>query len=391
MSSPNQYAIGVSTSDNFDLAAEEAISQLSDGISGSLDLLSFFCSGYSAEQAQRIAEHTQRISPVHVIGGNCVGAIGGHREFFTDEPIVVVWGASLPETQLTQFQLQYRHSIDGGAVVGWPDDSSCLDDDCVLLAIGDPYSFPMDLLLHRLNEDRPNVKVIGGMASGPAQPGDWSLIHGDELVHSGATLIAMQGNYLPEPLVSQGCRPVGEPLLITACERNEIQLLGGVPATQKLFELFDRLPTREQKLLNSGLQMGLAVSEYKEDFGYGDFLIRNVNGYDRQTGSITVGAFARVGQTVQFHVRDHETATLDLTEVCEQFSSKHGPQPQSALIFSCNGRGSNLFPEPDHDAMLLSQKLGIDSLAGFFAAGEIGPVGGKNHMHGYTASAAVFF
>lgn len=391
MPSSNQYAIGVSTLSNFDHAIEEAISKLESPTSDPYDLISIFCSGYSAEEARGLDDLASSLSSAHLLGANCSGTMGGHKEYDRDEPSVVVWGAKLPEVELTEFSLRYEQSLEGAAFVGWPEDDSCLEGDAVLLAIGDPYSFPMDLLLHRLNEDRPELTVIGGMSSGSAGPGDWSVIDGAGMGRAGARLISMQGNNLPLPLVSQGCRPVGDPMLITACDRNEIQQLGGVPATQKLFELFDRLPTREQKLLNSGLQLGFAVTEFKDEFSYGDFLIRGVTGFDKDTGSLSVGTYARVGQTVQFHVRDHESATQDLNEICARVKGKRESLPKSALVFSCNGRGSNLFPEPDHDATRLSQLLELDSLAGFFAAGEIGPVGGKSHMHGYTASVALFY
>lgn len=390
MSTRNQYAIGVSNNANVDKAASEAIAKVAQQLDSSVDLMAVFCSGYESDHLERLAEHTNVLSSSHLLGSNCAGVIGGSKEFYNDEPNMVVWTAKLPDTQLTSFHLQYEQSIDGGAFTGWPEDTTCLDGDCVLLTVGDPYSFPMDMLLHRLNEDRPGVKVIGGMASGSARPGDLSLFHGDQPKNFGATFVAFQGENLPVPLVSQGCRPVGSPMIITACERNEIQSLGGKPATQQLFDLFDSLPTREQKQLNSGLHMGLALTEYKDTFGYGDFLIRNVIGYDKNSGAINIGAFARVGQTVQFHVRDHETATLDLKEASSVFVDSASAAAQSALLFSCNGRGPHLFSEPHHDASLLSESLGIETLAGFFAAGEIGPVGGQNHVHGFTASAAIF-
>lgn len=388
MSSPNQYAVGYSNQENFDNAATEAIGRLSGSFSGQADLLAFFSVGYSEEAISRFPEHAGSLSPECVMGSNNIGAIAESREYYDGSPVLVVWAAQLPESKLTPFHLEYEQAPDGGVFVGWPDDIDCLDD-AVLLTMGDPYSFPMDLLLHRLNEDRPSLQVVGGMASGVARPGEWSLFDAGGAKRCGASFVAIQGEYRPIPLVSQGCRPIGDPMVITDCERNEVRALGGMPATQKLFELFDKLPTREQKLLNSGLHLGFVVSEYKERFGYGDFLIRNVIGYDQSTGAINVGAFARVGQTVQFHVRDHETATIDLSEACDQFLEK-GIQAKSALVFSCNGRGSNLFPEPDHDSQLLSRKLAIESLAGCFAAGEVGPVGGGNYVHGYTSSVAIF-
>ncbi|MGH2901299.1 MAG: FIST C-terminal domain-containing protein, partial [Solirubrobacteraceae bacterium] len=61
-----------------------------------------------------------------------------------------------------------------------------------------------------------------------------------------------------------------------------------------------------------------------------------------------------------------------------------------ALMFTCNGRGRGMFGVADHDAAALAGALGDIPTAGFFAAGEIGPVGGENFLHGFTATVAVF-
>ena len=115
----------------------------------------------------------------------------------------------------------------------------------------------------------------------------------------------------------------------------------------------------------------------------GDFLIRNVVGIDDESGAIAIGDYVRPGQTVQFHVRDHASATADLEQLVDARGMR---QPGGALLFSCNGRGQNMFPAPHHDADMISGKLNGVPVAGFFAAGEIGPVAGKNFLHGFTAS-----
>lgn len=386
----NQFAVGVSTHQDISLAAEQAIQEITSSISSSIDLLTVFSAGFTEQEAEGLLEHTAQLNPKNMLGANCIGVIGREKEYYNQEPALVIWAASLPATPVTSFHLRYEQSIDGGAFVGWPDDTQCLESDCVLMALGDPYSFPMDLLLHQLKSDRPHIQVVGGMSSGSAQPGDWSLFHDGKLAHSGATFVAFHGSENPRTLVSQGCRPIGAPMIVTVGERNLIQTLGGRPAVEQLFEIYDQLPTQEQKLLNTGLQMGIAQTEFKDSFSYGDFLIRNVTDIDRSTGAIQIGDFVQVGQTVQFHVRDHQSASLDLVQACDQLRQDSDATTKSALIFSCNGRGPHLFPEPDHDPGVLAQQLGTSALAGFFAAGEIGPVAGTNFVHGYTASAVIF-
>jgi len=233
------------------------------------------------------------------------------------------------------------------------------------------------------------VRVVGGMASSATQPGENRLFLGPRTHSTGAAAVLLRGDVRLKTVVSQGCRPIGRPLVVTKAERNVLIELGGKRALLQLKEIFDSLPTREQQLVQRGLHVGRVVNEYREQFELGDFLIRNVIGIDPNEGTIAIGDFFRPGQTVQFHIRDHETADDDLRQHLAA-ASQAGPTPAGALLFTCNGRGARLFGKPHHDATCVREAWGNIPLAGFFAAGEIGPVGNQNYMHGFTASLAVF-
>jgi small ligand-binding sensory domain FIST len=191
-------------------------------------------------------------------------------------------------------------------------------------------------------------------------------------------------------VVSQGCRPIGRSFVVTKAERNVIFELGGKPALVQLREIFDALPTSEQRLVQRALHVGRVVSEYKERFEQGDFLIRNVVGIDAASGAIAIGDYIRPGQTVQFHIRDQEAADAELKQLLSAAKKKSRAQPAGALLFTCNGRGSRMFSQPHHDAAAIAQCLGPLPLAGFFAQGELGPIGQQNFIHGFTASVALF-
>jgi small ligand-binding sensory domain FIST len=280
-----------------------------------------------------------------------------------------------------------------------------------MLVLGEPFSFPTDLLLNYLHEDHPGVPVLGGMASASHQPGGNRLIFGEQVHDGGAVAVLVHGAVQVRSVVSQGCRPIGKPMIVTKADRHVIQALGGRPALEQLQELWASLSPDEQRAVQSGLHVGV-VTEYQERFDRGDFLVRNVIGADRDSGAIAIGDYVRVGQTVQFHVRDAATADEDLRELLTKCrtdgqSVPAGVQPLGcgaatgqaeawtpttlgALLFTCNGRGTRMFERPDHDAGALREILGHMPVAGFFAAGEIGPVAGKNFVHGFTASVAVF-
>jgi small ligand-binding sensory domain FIST len=200
------------------------------------------------------------------------------------------------------------------------------------------------------------------------------------VVASGAVAAFLGPDVEVSTVVSQGCRPVGSPFVVTRAEQNIVYELAGRSAIERLQEVADALPDDDRELLAELVQIGRVIDESKLDFGPGDFLVRTVVGADPNSGALRVGDIVEVGSTTQFQVRDATSADHDLRKMID------GRSAEAALVFTCNGRGTNLFPEPDHDAAVVSESLGSAPIAGMFCAGELGPIGGRNFMHGFTAS-----
>jgi small ligand-binding sensory domain FIST len=179
-------------------------------------------------------------------------------------------------------------------------------------------------------------------------------------------------------------------MTVTAAEGNVILGLAGVPATEKLEQVVAALSPDEQAMVSGGLQVGLAMDEYAEVHARGDFLVRGVVGAEPDRHGLVVGDVVEVGRTVQFQVRDAGTADVDLRDVLRTTYDRDGHDVAGALLFSCTGRGAGLFGSADHDVRAVRDGLAAPGVAGFFAAGEIGPVGGRNHLHGFTASVLAF-
>ncbi len=323
--------------------------------------------------------------PLPLIGCVAEAVAGGAREV-ESEPAVSLWlAAELGPVET--FAMEFVRTPSGGAYGGYrfgPGQPG------VHLLICDPFTFPADGLLAHLNSRVPGTMVMGGMASGGLEVRQSRLFYGDRVLSHGAV-----GAHLPaaevHPLVSQGCRPVGDPYTITGAEGNVIHELGGRPPVARLRDLAAALPGRDRELLARGVHVGMVIDEYRAERRQGDFLIRGIVGADPESGAIAVGEEVEVGQTVQFHVRDADSADEDLRRTLErEVAALGGRRAAGALLFTCNGRGSRLFSEPDHDARLLAKMLGDIPLAGFFCAGELGPVGGQNYLHGFTASIALF-
>jgi small ligand-binding sensory domain FIST len=331
------------------------------------------------------------LDPQAVVGCSAEGVIGADKEV-EDRPGLSMLAAQLPGVRIHPFHVQREEWRD---LLG---DHDALrerlgagESTRAVIAFGDPFSTPAIQLLPILDEVLPAVPVIGGMASAARQPGDNVLVRNDGTYTEGMVGLSLSGEALDvQTVVSQGCRPFGKNYVVTKAQQNVIQTLGGKPALQALRDAIMDMPPADRELLQRGLFVGRAISEYKDKFGRGDFLVRNVMSVDNETGAVAMGDYVRVGQTVQFHVRDAATATEDLNELLREATADRPDAPAGALLFSCNGRGTRLFPEPCHDAHAATRAFANSPIAGFFAAGEFGPVGNQNFIHGHTASFALF-
>ncbi len=363
-------------------ATEQACAQALAALDGAVpDLAVAFFTADHANAADAVAQIVHKeLSPGALVGCSAQGVVSGDREI-EDGPAVSVWAARLPSTSLMTFASEFDPETH--AFPGFPEE---LPDGAVVVLLADPFTYPADHLLRALEIERPGVSIMGGLASAAMRPGDNRLLVDDEVRSSGAAGVVLHGGVRVQPLVSQGCRPVGEPATITRADRNVIIELGGRAPLERIRETFSAASDEERALMQHGLHIGRVIDEYKSDFRRGDFLIRSVTGADPNTGAIAVGDHVEVGETVQLHVRDAASADEDLRELLGTV----GERPAGALLFTCNGRGTHMFPAPDHDARAIAHAFGGVPLAGFFAAGELGPIGGRNFLHGFTASVALF-
>ena len=351
------------------------------------DLVLLFISPQHEDVQRAIIDiATQRVGGAAVIGCSAGGIIG-EREI-EDAPAVAAWAASLPGIGVQPFRLTFQREGDHAIVEGLEELPSA-DAQPVVLMLADPFSFPADVLLDHLNDMGTGIPIVGGMASGGLEAGRNSLYFNDEILRDGAVGAILTGPGM-KAIVSQGCRPVGKTYAVTRAEENVLFELGGASALARIDELYAESSERDQLLIRRGLHVGSAITETKPELGRGDFLVRNVIGVDRDTGAIAISDRVEIGRTVQFQVRDAGSAREDLRVVLERERAAGSSPVAGALLFSCNGRGQALFGEPDHDVGAMRRVFGDVPVAGFFAAGEIGPVAGKNFLHGFTASILLF-
>jgi small ligand-binding sensory domain FIST len=378
-------AVGVSDERDAVAAFATAASQAGEGLTGGCDLALVFAAAPHLGEAREIvgAVH-DRLAPRSLIGCGAGGVLGGGRELETG-PGAVVWALSAPDGTISTHHLEAEPADGGVAVRGLPDPEELGDG---LLVLADPYTFSAEALLEALNSERPGMPVLGGLASATAA-GTGALFRDREVLAGGAVAASLAGVGMI-PCVSQGATPVGPEMTVTAARENVISELASKPALERMREAIAELSPREQALAAQGLMLGVVIDENQPSYERGDFLVRPILGADGDAGTLALGDRVRVGQTVRMHVRDGATADEDLRESLRLPAAAVGEQGAAgALLFTCNGRGSHMFEVPDHDALAIEDALGAPA-GGFFCAGEIGPVGGRNFLHGFTATIAVF-
>jgi small ligand-binding sensory domain FIST len=432
------FASALSTEPNSSNALAATARDLASGLAGRKpDLVAVFVSHHHGEAIESLGPSVAR----HTGARNVIGCTGesivGTSQEVERGPALALWAGVMPDTELRPFTAVATQEGDKFQFSSLPDVRDPSRAGILLLA--DPFTFPASEYLEAINDSLPGVPVVGGMASGGSGPGQNLLLTQDGIVESGAVGIVIEGGIEVRSIVSQGCRPVGKPYVITGCKDNFILKLGGKTALQALMEIIPELSPQDRTLLQNRPFIGLAIDAAKSNFERGDFLVRGMIGIEQKVGALAVNDTGiRVGQTVQFLVRDAASAGEDLVHLMRERAgapprdstgapprdstgtppqdstgapardstgaslggaahassarpAPNRPSTMGALLFSCNGRGSRMFSTPNHDIGCVQTAFErAVPAAGFFAMGEIGPVGGRNFLHGFTASVAVF-
>lgn len=383
--SATRFATGLVDADGGVDAFAEAAARAALGLGGApCDVAVVFAGpdnlGYSAEGLAAVHD---RLRPSALAGCGAQGVVATGRE--VEAGGVVVWAASLGEGGGEGFHMQALPAGEGRlALTGMPE---IAEEDALVMFV-DPYTFPTEPLLAELARSAPGVPVIGGLASAGAPAA--ALFHDDTVEHLGAVGLVLHGVSL-HCCVSQGATPIGPEMVVTAADGNVIQELASRPALDRVMDaIAGELTAVEQALAAQGLLVGIVIDENRPEYDRGDFLVRGLLAVDEEARTVTVGESVRVGQTVRLHVRDAASADEDLRLALER-AARELPGPASgALMFTCNGRGSHMFGSAGHDAGALESEIGPAPAAGFFCAGEIGPVGPRSFIHGFSTTVALF-
>jgi small ligand-binding sensory domain FIST len=388
-----RWASGVSEISDPEGALQEAADAVRERLGPSdPDLAFLFASERYRAQEEELVERTgELLSARLLVGCSAQGVVGGGREA-EDPPGLALAAAVLPDVQVHAFRLSAETLPDRNSAA-WRETLGLeAEPSPHFLLFADPLTFDAETFVAGLDQYFPSSVKVGGLASGGSQPGDHSLYLGGQVYRSGIVGLALQGDIEVDAIVAQGCRPIGTPLFVTRSRDNLLLELDNRRPVQLLQELFETATPRDRELMRASLFLGIEMHSAQREYRQGDFLIRNLVGMDEESGSLAVGANLQQAQVVQFHLRDAQTSAEDLERHLGRYASQTDPRclPAGALLFSCLGRGVQLYGQPDHDSQAFRSHLGDLPLGGFFCNGEIGPIEGQTFLHGYTSVFAIF-
>ena len=375
-------------------AVEEALESLGGGLGEhDPDLVLVFAYPNQVDQYPFVSEAvSERFPGAALVGCSAAGVVGGGHEV-EHSPALSVTAAVMPGVEVTPFYLHPNEiEVFGEEALLWRQRFGFEpQQEPQFILIPDPFTCDAASLIRGLDGAYPTSRKVGGLASGGRAPGDNQLFIDDQIHSAGAVGVVLTGNVVMDTIVAQGCRPIGDPLFVTWAEENVLCQLEGRRATEVLSEIYESLAADDRELFRHSLFLGVVMNEGQEIYEQGDFLIRNVIGMDPDSGVLAVGERLSNGQVVQFHLRDAQTSAADLEAMLDRCKrGLAGSEPQGALLFSCLGRGVQLYGVTDHDSSLIAERLGRLPIGGFFCNGEIGPVSGRSFVHGYTSSIALF-
>ena len=363
-------------------AIEEVSAELRAALGEDVDLVLLFAS----------TDHARELPPAAIkskalIGCSGRGIIGGGKEI-EDRRALSLTAAKLDGVELTTLHLRDDIPQDDGAWYERLGFDAGAEPSFILLP--DPFSFNVEACLRGLDSAFPGATIVGGLASGATMPGGHTLFIDGSSENDGAVLLALTGDIVIDPIIAQGCRPVGSPMLVSSCDGHVILSLDGKPPGETLRALHDSLPVSDRNLMQRSLFMGVEMKDQVE-YKAGDFLIRNIVGLDPDGKALAIAAKLQQWQAVQFHLRDRAASADDLdARLTGYVDGKPSTPPGAAVLFSCLGRGEHLYDVAGHDSDMFRGKVGDLALGGFFCNGEIGPVGGTTFVHGYTSAFGVF-
>ena len=367
-------------------ALEASLEALERSGTDHADLALVFVTGDAHTRAHEALHAVRRVTGAPVVLGCSGTGILTERREVEDDLAVAVLAVRCERLVATPFSFARQgEQRDLGTELARRIGPTVAEGGCALV-LPDAMGCNPPALLGQLHDALGFVPVLGAVAAGSPM---FELYNTDAM--EGALVGVALSGLAPVIGVTQGCTPIGEPYVITHAEGNVIQRIGSRPALEMLTEAIRANPDTQARIRHAGVFAGLAMDPAKSPLERGDFLVRNLVGADQSSGAVAVAERVRIGQTLQFQIRDAEASRQDLREMLDELAERlHGRRPAFGCYFDCAGRGRGLYGVPDHDVSLIRERLGEFPLVGFFGNGEFAPIGRRNFFHNYTGALVIF-
>ena len=376
-------------SDSWRMALDLAIHQVMTADDPAPDVVLLFASPvFSDSFSQLIGETRERTGAGTLLGCAASGFLANGHEV-EDRPGLALMALWLPGATLHPIRLHQEHVSLLQDRESWITATGTTPDLInAWLLIAEPYRIDVQAVIQGVAQLHPGCAIMGGLSSGNAQERRSWVFFDDQVYDEGGVALAIGGPYQLLPFVSQGCGPIGETWTITNTDRNALLSISNRTVLEVLRDTLESLPESQRHHATSRLVVGFAVDEYRDEFHRGDFVVRGVIGIDQKRGAIIVGGMPRIGQTIQFHLREACTADVDLHQTLADARAITSDRSLVAgILCTCNGRGADLFNTPNHDAAAVQAAFGEDlPVAGLFCAGEIGPLAKRTVLHGFSST-----
>jgi len=371
-------------------AFREACARLATPEDAPADVLLVFFSQHHAENARELALTMTRDFPHAIaVGCNAEGVVGS-AEMGESQPSLSVMLGSLPgvKIQPLRFEAERHDARD----FDWRSELSITPAETPhFMILSQAEGFETEGLLSALDRAFPGAQIFGALVDARGPSGNCLLLEG-HVYRSGAVGLAFSGNVRIDTVVAQACRPIGEPMIVTKHTQNIIHQFNRGNPMAVFKAMVDDLGEEDQALARHAMFVGIGVENKSGVYRPGDFVIRNLIGFNPKTGDLAIAAPIRDLDVLQFHLMDPHCTAAEFERAMSDFAAQIGPDamPEGALLFSgisgAESRSDKALAESDISrAHFVGTPLG-----GFFSEGEIGPVGHTTCVHGY-ASTMVFF
>lgn len=226
-------------------------------------------------------------------------------------------------------------------------------------------------------QEKTGCFLIGGMT---ASRGAHEQI-ADEVVDGGVSGILFGSEITAHTGLTQGCTPIGQTHIVSACEENVLHRLDDRPAFEVFREDIGDLLARDLSRIEGYVHAALPIAGSDT----GDYVVRNLLGVFPEKGWVSIGEMVQPGDRIMFVRRDGTSAIADLKRMASDLKRRADDAPRAAFYFSCIARGPNLFGRGSVEMKTISDILGDLPLIGFYANGEIS----NNRLYGYTGVLAL--